>query len=233
MTRLSCAVFVMAAACGGSASGLEPGVGDDPGTGTGTLAIEGNATAEPIINNAMGVAGFTTDVELRITRGDGSSVTQGTVELESSAGVFALAYDTAENRWRGTQNGYLEVYELNITSGDDNIVGVRVDGPDIHHFTAPAQGAVVDSTMPLEVTWDRGEMADMARIRTREFDVEIVDNEAYTLAANTLRSEQDKSEEEELDLVRSNLITPAGAAAGSSFRVSIRNRIDLVVQPAP
>lgn len=232
MTRLSCAVLVMTAACGGDASGFGPGIGDDPGTGTNTLSIEGNATAEPTVSNASDANSFTTEVEIRISR-NGSDVTEGTVEVESIDGVFALAFDTSRNRWRGVQNGYFEVYQLDITSGDDNILGVRIDGPDIHSFTAPMQGATVDSTMPLDVAWSRDEKADAARFSTREFDVEISDTGTYTLAASTLRSEQDKAEEEEIDLVRSNLITPAGAAAGSSFRVGVRNHIDLVVQPNP
>lgn len=232
MTRLSCALLVMTAACGGDASGFGPGVGDDPGTGTNTLTIEGNATAEPTVSNASESTSFTTEVEIRISR-NGVDVTEGTVEVESVDGVFALTYDTSQNRWRGVQNGYFEVYQLDVTSGDDTIVGVRIDGPDIHSFTAPLQGATVDSTMPLDVAWDRDEKADLARFSTREFEVEISDTGSYTLAAATLRSEQDKAEEEEIDLVRSNLITPAGAAAGSSFRVGVRNRIDLVVQPNP
>jgi hypothetical protein len=223
---------VTAAACGGDASGFGPGVGDDPGTGTNTLSIEGNATAEPSVSNATDPNSFTTEVEIRISL-NGTDVTQGTVEVESVEGVFALAYDTSQNRWRGVQNGYFEVYQLDITSGADNIEGVRIDGPDIHSFTAPMQGATVDSTLPLDVTWTRDEKADAARFSTREFDVDIADTESYTLAATTLRSEQDKAEEEEIELVRSNLITPAGAAAGSSFRVSVRNHIDLVVQPNP
>jgi hypothetical protein len=232
MIRLSVSMFAVLAACGGDSSGFNPGVGDDPGTGTGTLSIEGNATAEPTIDNASDAASFTTEVSVRISRASGD-VTDGVVELHSLTGTIALTFDPGEQRWRGVQNGYSEVYELDVTSGDDNVLGVRVDGPDIHTFTTPAKGATVDSTIPIDVKWDRDETADIARLQTREFDVEIADAGTYSLAAGTLRSKPDEVEEEEIELTRSQRITPAGAMAGSSWRVSIRNRIALVVQPAP
>lgn len=96
-------------------------------------------------------------------------------------------------RWVGTAAGYDEVYVLDVRSGDDSVEGVRVDGPDIHVFTAPTAGLTVDSTMPLRVMWDADQTADSASIDTEELDrVSISDTGDYTLAAGALKAERDK-----------------------------------------
>lgn len=238
MLRLSCLLLAICA-CGGGESpvapdpdDLTPGVGDDPGTGTGTLLVDGNATASPLIDNATDPAGFTTQISLRVARTEGD-VTEGTVQLHSLGGTVDLTFDPATMRWRGAQNSYHQVYQLDVTSGDDDVVGVRLEGPDIHAFSTPLKGATVDSTIPLDIAWTRAEAATVARLRTRDLDVEIEDSGAHALAANSLRSKPDDTEDERLELLRSRLITPAGATPGSSFRIGVDNRIDLVVQPAP
>lgn len=234
MTRLVLG-FLALAACGGGSSPaggddiFDP-IGDDPGGGTNTLLVDGSASADPTIDNAVEASNFTTDFSVRVTR-DGVDVVDGVVEVRSTAGAVALLYDTATNRWRGAQAGYFETYQLAVTNGLDFVDGVRVDGPDIHSFSSPTKGATVDSKVPLDVVWARGETADAATLRTREIDVSIADAGTYSIAANSLRAKPDQPEDERLELVRSQRITPAGAVVGSSWRVSIRNKLALVVRP--
>lgn len=230
MIRLTSCLFVSLVACGGNR--LDPGAGDSPGTGTGTLTLEGTVSAEPTINNAKDAANFTTEISVRITRG-GADVTSGEVTVHTAAGDVALLYEANPNRWHAVQNGYREVYELDATSGTDEVLGVRVDGPDFHTITAPAQGAVVDSRVALDVTWDRGDTADTASVHTHDVDVDVADSGRYTLPALSLRSKPDQTENDQIEITRSQQIAPAGATAGSSFRVSVRNQIDLVVLAAP
>ena len=88
------------------------------------------------------------------------------------------------------------------------------------------------SEMPLAITWNRAEQADSATIQTRQLNpVTITDSRTYSLAMGSLKSKPDQTENEEIELVRSSLVAPAGAVAGSWFRVRIRNAVTVVVQP--
>ncbi|HWO22384.1 MAG TPA: hypothetical protein VNO30_26680 [Kofleriaceae bacterium] len=222
-----------AGACGGS--DLDPGAGSDPGEGTSTLLVDGNVTARPRLVNARARGEFDTEIRVRVSLNQ-LPVTAGTVEVTSAGGTVALAFDpTSEGgRWVGTAAGYDEVYILDVRSGEDFVEGVRVDGPDIHVFTAPTAGLTVDSTQPLRVTWDADQTADSASIDTEELDrVSITDTGEYMLAAGALKAEKDKAHENTLELVRTNRVTPAGAVGGSELSVGIENRIQVVAQPNP
>lgn len=220
------------AACGGS--DLDPGSGNDPGGGTQTLVVDGSARAEPRLANARVASDFDTDLEVRVTL-NGTAVTTGTVTVTSATGAFDLIFDPAEGgRWRGSAPRYDEVYILDVVSGEDTVEGVRVDGPDIHTFVEPLPGATVDSTMPLAIEWGGDHGADSASIDTEEIDnLAIEDTGTFSLAPGSLKTEQDKAKENTLRLTRNNVIVPAGAAAGSEWRVSIRNEIEVLAAPAP
>lgn len=224
---LRAALAVCLAACGGD---LDPGSGNDPGTGTSTLFVDGDVEASPTITNASRAADFSTHFSVAVRKND-VAVTTGEVTLTSSSGTVTLVYDTGEDRWIGQQAGYHEVYELSVASGDDRVEGVRVDGPAPHHFTTPLPGASVDATMPLDVRWDRDEAADIAQFETQEIgELAIADTGSYTVAVGGLKSSGGEATEERLRLDRSARVTPAGAVADSSMRVRIRNEIDLLVQ---
>lgn len=217
-------------ACG---SDLDPGAGDDPGKGTSTLLINGDITARPRLTNARDPGDFDTELRVRVTL-NLQPVTTGTVTVTSSSGKVPLIFRPDPARWEGTAAGYDEVYVLDIESGADSVQGVRVDGPDIHVFTAPMVGATLDSTQPLRVTWDSDQAADSASISVGEIDnLAIPDSGDYTLAGGSLRAEVDRARENTIELSRMNRVTPAGAVGGSDFSVTIENRIDVVAQPNP
>jgi len=217
------------AACGGD--GLDPG--SEPGTGTATLSVNGDVVATPLVPNASQPTDFTTSFEIDVSKA-GASVTGATVTVTSDAGQVVLTQSDGPlgRRWRGAQNGYYEIYQLTIEAGTDNVRGVQVDGPALHYFTAPLPGATVDATMPLVVSWKRGEPATVISIDTRELDqIAISDTGTYTIPVGGLKSKSTETEQEQLTVDRAERITPAGAAVGSDFRVLVRNRIDLVVAP--
>lgn len=221
------AAIAVSAACGGNS--LDPGSGNDLGTGTRTLLVDADVQASPQITNASTAADFQTHVEVRISK-DNVAVTTGTVTVSSAGGDIALVFQPAENRWWGLQAGYHEVYELNVQSGDDAVEAVRLDGPALHHFTAPAAGATVDATMPLAVRWERGEAADAADFDTEEMDsISIADTGAFDVPVGGLKSNGGETEQERLRLDRHSRIAPAGAVAGSELRVEVRNEIDVLV----
>ncbi len=218
------------AACSGSS--LDPGSGNSAGKGTQTLSVEGTAHASSNTLNAQKPADFDTDFSVRIQL-NGQTLTTGTVTVTSSLGKVPLMLDN-ENRWRATQSGYAEVYVLDVVSGPDKVEGVRVDGPDIHWFKSPTEGATVDASMQLPLDWDRGVHADTATLRTENIeDLQIDDTGNYMLAANALKSEKDKPHTNNVQLTRSNSVIPAGAVAGSTWRVTIDNELQVVAQPNP
>jgi hypothetical protein len=209
---------------------VQPGGGSNAGSGTATLVVTGAVIATPSVANASSPTSFTSDITVRVQKG-GVDVTTGTVTVTSNGGAVSLLFDATLMRWHGAQAGYYEVYSLDVTSGADTVTGVRVDGPDIHTFTAPMENATVDSTMPLPVTWAKTETADTAFIQTRQLNrTTISDTGTYSLAAGSLRSKPDQTENERIDLTRADVITPAGGAAGSLFTVAVTNEIDLIVQ---
>lgn len=227
--RAACVVAVvwLAAGCGG---GLEEG--DDPGTGTSTLLVHADITATPLVANASRAADFNTSFDVDVVKG-GLPAAVTSIVVTSDAGDVTLAPEGgAMIRWRGAQSGYHEIYQLTIEAGADNVRGVQVDGPSVHHFTTPAPGATVDATMPLVVEWDRDETAQSASIETRELnEVAIGDTGTYTIPAGGLKSKETETEQERLRVDRSQRVTPAGAVVGSDVRVLVRNEIELVVAP--
>jgi len=224
------ALSLALAACGGGGA-LDPGAGNDPGTGTGTLFIDADMEATPVVPNASAPDNFQTELRVRVRKNDVPVIT-GTVTVVSNGGTTALLYDAGEGRWQGVQAGYHEVYELSVASGDDAVDGVRVDGPALHYFTAPTAGATVDATMPLAVTWSRDEGADSATLDTDMLDsVAIADSGTYSIPVGGLKSKSTETEQEHLRLDRAARVAPAGAIGGSEMRVRVRNDIDLIVAP--
>lgn len=223
-------LLLLAVACGGG--DLAPGAGDDPGTGSLTLEVDADISARPLVTNAKTATDFTTEFHVRIQKG-GTDVTTGTVFVTSSAGQVPLTY-AADNRWTGAQPGYFEVYELSATMGADYVDGIRVDGPALHYFTAPLPGATVDSTMPLPVTWKRGEEAETASLDTDKIDqLTITDSGTYSLPAGSLKSKSDAVEQDRIRIERSSAVVPTGAVAGSQMRVHVRNDVELLVMINP
>lgn len=222
-----------ASACGGS--DLDPGAGDDPGHGTSTLLVNGDINARPRLTNAREPGDFDTELSVRVMLNQ-LPLTAGTVTVTSASGKFPLAYSPDPGRWEGTAAGYDEVYVLDVVSdtGADSVEGVRIDGPDIHVFTAPTAGATVDSTMPLRLTWDSDQTADSASVDTDQLErVAIPDTGEYMLSGGALKAEKDKAIENSIELSRTNRVTPAGALGGSDLSVRIENRITVIAQPNP
>jgi hypothetical protein len=226
-------IMFMFAACGGSGKATDPGAGNDGGSGTKTLTVVGSARAEANLVNAQNFGEFTTRFDVHCTL-NGIDVTAAAVTMTSTSGVVTLTHD-GNGDWVGTSPAFDEVYILDITAGADTVTGVRVDGPDIHTFTAPTAGASVDSTMPLDIAWSRDDTADTAAIRTGILDqgLSITDSGAYQLPAGSLRAERDQVRENSIRITRTNRVTPVGAAGGSEMSVSISNSINVLAKPNP
>lgn len=227
---ISVSIPVGIAACGGS--NLDPGAGNDPGTGTRTLAIEGSVRAIPRAVNARVNTEFYTELSVRISL-NSQTVTTGTVTITSSTGKIPLTYHN-DNSWTGSAPSYDEVYILDVVSGPDKAEGIRVDGPDIHVFSTPTAGATVDTMLPLMVNWDRSDTADSAELRAENLEwIAIPDSGSYSVTAGSLKADRTSARPNTLRLRRTNHVVPAGTAGGSTWSVMIENKLDVVAKPLP
>jgi hypothetical protein len=106
-----------------------------------------------------------------------------------------------------------------------------IDGPDIHVITAPAEGSAVDATKPTLVTWTRVAAANTASIRARAMGsaMTIPDTGSDTLPIGSFVGGANAGSDARIDLTRTNLVTPSGAAAGSRASVSVVNYVDVTV----
>lgn len=234
MRQIFASFALLFAACGGSP--LDPGAGNDPGTGTNTLLVTGRASAEPKTPNAIHDTDFTTDISVRVSLNN-VPVTMGTVSVKSRTGTAMLTFtnDGQGGHWDGSLANYDEVYELSVVSGADKVEGVYVDGPDIHVFTKPTAGASIDSTMMTPLAWDRAITAQTATLRVTDGGdgLTISDSGSYMIPPATFKAEKDQSKPATIRLTRSNSVTPRGAVGGSTFSVSIANELDVVVLANP
>jgi hypothetical protein len=228
------ASILLFAAC--SSDPLDPGAGSDPGTGTSTLFVQGRASAEPRLANARLETDFTTDFEISISLNN-NPVTTGTVTVTSRFGQTPLTWDNNSGnngQWVGTMASYDEVYRFDVVAGADELRGVIVDGPDLHVFSEPMQGATVDSTVATPVRWSRDDSAEVTTFRTDQIDrINISDSGEYMLGVGGLRAERDRARENEIEVRRTNRVTPSGALGGSELAVTIRNELTVLAAPNP
>jgi hypothetical protein len=220
------------AACG--EPGLEPGVGNDLGAGTGTLVLDGSAHALPRLFNARRDLDFDTQFSLRLLRNN-RPVTTGTVTLTSATGKIALTVE--DDRWIGMAPHYDEVYRLDAVVGEppgpvDTIVDLRIDGPDIHVFSEPLAGSNVEASRPLPIRWLRETQAETAAVRTETIDwIEVPDSGACVLPSGSVKADRAEVRQHRVSLARSNSVVPAGGAAGSRWTVTIENHLNVMTQP--
>lgn len=224
-------VVLAQGACSRSGEGLVPGAGNEDGTGTGTLVVEASVVASPNLSNAPANSDFAAEFSVRVLR-DERAIVNGSVTITTATGKVPLTYQLG--RWRGAAPIYDQVYLLDIASGTDRIDAVRIDGPDVHTFTAPSSGQTIATNMPVTVKWNRRAVADAAALRADTSDwIEIPDEGSYVLRAGAFKPDPTKPLMHTLQLARTNRVVPAGAAAGSTWSVTIVNQLHVNTEPTP
>lgn len=219
------------AALGATGGCTDGSLGSDPGTGTGTLQVGALVYASPRQGQAHTAADFAVSFAVRVLRGE-RRVTTGSVTITSASGKVPLTFRTFG--WTASTVGYDEVYTLDVVAGPDRIEGVRVDGPGIHAFSQPSEGASIDTSAPLAVTWTRSEPAEAAALRPDPADwIPVADSGTFALPPGAFRIEGGEARVHTLRLARTNQIVPAGAAAESSFSVTLENDVHVIEPPLP
>jgi uncharacterized protein with FMN-binding domain len=206
-------------------SACGPSTGNSPGSGSNTLRVDGNVSASETVNNGSTASEFNTDFAVRVTKG-GAAVTGATVIVRSSCGEVSLTDAMGDGNYAGTQASYCQTYSLDVTSGSDRVQGVTVVGPGIHRIDAPTERQNVNPREALAVRWNTAGAATV-RLESREYNTTITpDRGAGEIPANRLRSAPGTATNERVRVIRANSVQPAGAVAGSSFSVSIRNQVE-------
>jgi hypothetical protein len=145
--------------------------------------------------------------------------------MTSRSGEPVLTFDGES--FQGTASGYDQVYRLDLDAGvDGNLLGVRVQGPEIHTFASPATGAAV-GTGAVVLEWACEDRANSAHVWGHGFDgVEVEDTGTYTIPAGQLEVGDNVA----IHIERTNSVEANGAHPGSELRVQVENRVNVIVQ---
>jgi len=233
MNRILASSIVTLAAC--TSDPLAPGSGDQLGTGTTTLQVNGSMVARPKLANAKSAGDFQTEFRVQLSLNNTPVSTGSVVVRTATSDVPLLWKDNGQSagHWEASAAGYSEVYQLDVTSGSDRVSGVIVDGPDIHTITAPTAGAALDASVAIALTWDRSETADEARVAVENDGIVVPDSGTYSMSPRTLRADKGSTKTNTVRITRTNQVTPAGAVGNSTVSVGVVNEIDVVAMPCP
>lgn len=211
------------------------GPGESSGSGTGTLHVSGRVDATESDDNSSMPAQFQLELSVEVWRGS-VPVDDAVVRITPLGGQPIVLASTGAGSalYLGGAGGYHQSYELDVTAGPDRVADARIVGPDIHVFSKPTPEEVVAAGSDLEVRWEREVPADEALLETNEFDEALVADEGrYTVAGAHLAGRADGQQEDRASLRRTNYLTLKGGAAGSAFRVSVRNRVEFLIDATP
>jgi hypothetical protein len=225
----STAVLFALAAC--THNILEPGAGNDPGTRTGSISVSGYVYATPTHANVRQPSELTSEFQVIILSGGGFASGK-TVTVTSATGTFPLAFvktNVLGEYWMGSAPSYDEVYVLDVVTNQGTLEGLRVDGPDLHVFSEPEEGATVDAEALLRVVWKRDNKADYAAI---DIDSEIyqflVDTGETSISPRLLAIANPGALQHTLRVERTNRVELDDGAAWSA---TVVNGIDLITPP--
>ncbi len=208
---------------------------DDPGTGTQTLKVVAGIEAREQIPNASSANDFDVTIEVWVTK-DGLPVNDAlvVVTLDGDDEISLEEGELLKGRYTKSLVGYPVSVELDVEAGDDNVKDAMVLCPDIHVFTNPTSGQVIPAGQDLQVKWEREERADAAELESKkEGKLEIEDSGSYTLDATYFPGKPDKQEDDHITLWRTRRVGLEGGVGGSELSVTVRNRVEFLIDTTP
>lgn len=232
MQRLLFLAGAMASACSDTTDAtdlLQPGSGDEVGSGTRTLRVEASVLVtdnEGQLHPYFMVWLWKDDVP----------VTDANVTITSRTDTFVLGSDVRfPGRWTNSApnaDGYDHVYVLDVHSGVDTIRSVRVEGPPSVVFTSPAENSRIDPSLPIEIQWEPRTADELSLIINPQGTLfgQIDDDGSFTIPANSWVSNPAGSHA--VGLTRKNTVTPAGADDGSWMSVSTEDYLHVCDRPS-
>jgi hypothetical protein len=217
----------LVAACGGDTSN-----GSFPGTGTGTLFVSAQVSAENRVDNALDANGFDTKLEVEVKRA-GQVVTDARVVVTSASGERTLVLEGG--KYKGGHVGYDRYYRLNVTAGADRVTGATIAGPALHRITNPLPGSSVPPQRDLRISWTLDDAADTASVETKEFKVDATQDLGQILVPGSyFPGKTGESTDDRVKIVRMTRVGLAGGTAGSAIEARVRNEVrTFFVAPLP
>jgi hypothetical protein len=212
--------------CGGS---------EDPGTGTKTLKVVAAVEAQEQIPNAFSGNDFDVTLAVWVTR-DNLPVQDALVviTLDGDDEILLDEGDLLKGRYAASRVGYPGSVKLVVESGEDNVKDAVLSCPDIHVFSNPTPGQVVPANQDLQVEWDRQGMADAAELESKkEGKIEVEDTGGFTLDASRFPGKPDKQEDDRVTLWRTKRVGLEGGVGGSELSVTVRNRVEFLIDTTP
>ena len=221
---------VVLAACSDDGNGF--GSGDASGEGSATLQVIAEIEAEPRDGEtALLESNLEVEFEVDVQDADGNDV-DAEVTITSALGEVVLTPGDCGRAYCGEQLEYGQVYELAVVAGDDWLSGVVITGPNLHQIDSPDASEALDSTVAHVIEWTPADEADRVKIETEEFEHEMAgDDGLFELPAGSLRSDADKTEEDRIRVKRERKLDLSGGLSGSEIEISVRNGLDILVQP--
>lgn len=200
---------VGAAACGSDS-------GTDPGTGTHTLAVQGQASRD--------AENDTASLRVSVQRA-GVRVSDAVVTMRSELGDVTLTLD-GNGDYVGEQAGWASNYRLEVTAGTDRLSGA-IHAPEVMTLLSPDPTVAIDAQAAVNgvvtLRWS-GESADSIRVKSKDFEYQGTDEGHVDMAAAQL-----KESSQELELRRQNSVSLAGGLPGSTLSASCRSNFTLIV----
>jgi hypothetical protein len=201
--------LVAAPACGSDSD-------TDPGTGTQTLAVQGQATRNAEDDTAS--------LHVSVERA-GVQVDDAVVTIHSERGDLTLTHDGSGD-YVGVQAGWASSYRLEVVAGSDRLDG-SIRAPEVMTLLSPDPTVAIDAHAAVNgiitLRWS-GAAAESIRVRSKDFDYQGADEGHVDMAAAQLQEST-----QELELRRENSVALAGGVAGSTLTASCRADFTLIV----
>jgi hypothetical protein len=213
------------AGCGSNGGARNPVAPISPGptTQTGTLVVVGGVAA-----NADSAGNFDTQFTVSLAdTGTGAAVSGATVEFSTPSGLVSLVEDSGTpGTYRAQTSGHTPgAYALSVVRGADVAAG-SINMPEAHTINSPAPNDTINSNGSLNVTWTRVAAAQEAWIDTQDW---TTGSQTDSGSGKVPRGHNQPRNNQWVGVSRRNSANPAGMAAGSVLRASVRVSVEPVV----
>jgi hypothetical protein len=217
MKRLCLLILAAAAACGSKAQTATDR--NRAGTGSSTLQVVGDVTGD------LTSAGPVTSLQVDLRDGVGAKVSGATVVIHNDqlGDVPLVEAQANSGRYVNSKSSFPPGdFILTVSRNTDGVSGVVVGSPGSHVVNAPTRNAVVPAAQPLQLSWTTPTQAKSVSIQTNDFKAQAPDTGTYTIPA----SGNPASNNQALDVARSNEVEIAGGLPGSRLRVTFTTTVD-------
>ena len=228
MKRILTLAAAAALACGSTSSSNNAATSrNHPGTGTGTLQVQGDINATQTTGST---AAPQTTFSVTVKDGSGANVSGATVTVLNSSVPDGVVNLTETAAGSGSYSGTVAVvatgdFQMNVVKGTDSVQGVVVGGPGMATINAPAVGStplIVPANQDLAVSWTTPAVAKTVTVSTRNMSFSGPDLGAYTIVA----AQNPPRVGQRLRVDRFNEVEAAGGLVGSRLSVMYRVAID-------